>query len=45
VTTALAAEFNTQVRMVQLRDFVEESPSDLQARDAELTACTGVFTG
>ena len=45
VTAALAAEFNTQVRTVQLRDFVEESPSDLQARDAELTACTGVFTG
>jgi hypothetical protein len=45
VTAALATEFNTQVRTVQLRDFVEESPSDLQARDAELTACTGVFTG
>jgi len=45
VTAALAAEFNTQVRTIQLRDYVEEFPSDLQARDAELTACTGVFTG
>jgi len=45
VGAALAAEFNTQVRTIQLRDFAEEYPSDLLARDAELTACTGVFTG
>lgn len=41
----LAAEFNTNVRSVALRDYVEESPADLQNLDAELTACTGVFTG
>ncbi|PYQ26181.1 MAG: hypothetical protein DMF56_25370 [Acidobacteria bacterium] len=45
VAAALAAEFNTQVRTLQLRDYVEESPADLQGRDAELAACTGVFTG
>jgi Tfp pilus assembly PilM family ATPase len=41
----LAAEFNTQVRPVVLRDYVEEYPADLHNLDAELTACTGVFTG
>ncbi len=45
VTAALAAEFNTPVRSITVRDFVEEVPSDLVDRDAELTACTGVFTG
>ena len=41
----LASEFNTNVRSVVLRDYVEDSPADLQNLDAELTACTGVFTG
>jgi type IV pilus assembly protein PilM len=41
----LAAEFNTNVRPVVLRDYVAELPSDLHNFDAELTACTGVFTG
>jgi Tfp pilus assembly PilM family ATPase len=41
----LASEFNTKVRPVVLRDYVEESPSDIYNLDAELTACTGVFTG
>jgi len=45
VAAALAAEFNTQVRTVTVRDFVEEVPAGLQDLDAELTACTGVFTG
>src|SRR5436190_598266 len=36
VAAALAAEFNTQVRTLQLRDYVEESPADLQGRGAEL---------
>jgi type IV pilus assembly protein PilM len=41
----LASEFNTKVRSIALRDYVEESPADLHNLDAELTACTGVFTG
>jgi type IV pilus assembly protein PilM len=41
----LAAEFNTKVKPVVLRDYVEEAPADLYNLDAELTACTGVFTG
>jgi len=45
VTSALAAEFNTPVRTVTVRDYVEEVPSDIRGLDAELTACTGVFTG
>ena len=42
---ALADEFNTQVRSVSLRDFAEEVPAGTQDLEAELTACTGVFTG
>jgi len=45
VRDILAGEFDTQVRTVALRDFVEEAPSGLEGLDAELTACTGVFTG
>jgi type IV pilus assembly protein PilM len=45
VHETLATEFNTNVRPVSLRDYVDEFPSDLQNFDAELTACTGVFTG
>ncbi|HVR39328.1 MAG TPA: hypothetical protein VMU84_09545 [Thermoanaerobaculia bacterium] len=45
VQTALADEFSAPIRSVSLRDFVEESPSDVYGIDAELTACTGVFTG
>lgn len=41
----LASEFDTQVRTVALKDFVEEAPTGLADLDAELTACTGVFTG
>jgi Tfp pilus assembly PilM family ATPase len=41
----LAQEFNTEVRTVRLNDFVEGAPSGLEGMDAELTACTGVFTG
>jgi hypothetical protein len=41
----LADEFRSPVRPVVLRDFVEEIPSGLAGLDAELTACTGVFTG
>ena len=45
VSSTLASEFNTQVRTVAVRDFVEELPADVSGLDAELTACTGVFTG
>jgi Tfp pilus assembly PilM family ATPase len=45
VHETLATEFNTKVRAVVLRDYVEEAPADVYNLDAELTACTGVFTG
>jgi len=45
VHATLAAEFNTQVLPVALRDYAEDLPMDLSGLDAELTACTGVFTG
>ena len=45
VHETLATEFNTNVRSVALRDYVEETPADIHNLDAELTACTGVFTG
>ena len=45
VHETLASEFNTQVRPVALRDFVEDPPSETFGLDAELTACSGVFTG
>ena len=45
VASTLASEFNTQVRNISLRDFAEEVPSGTYDLDAELTACTGVFTG
>lgn len=45
VQTTLMNEFNTQVRSIRLRDFVEDVPSGIDGWDAELTACTGVFTG
>jgi Tfp pilus assembly PilM family ATPase len=45
VHATLAEEFNTQVRSVHLRDYVEDAPSGIDGWDAELTACTGVFTG
>jgi len=41
----LSQEFSAPVRTLQLREFVEQSPSDVYGIDAELTACTGVFTG
>lgn len=44
VHATLASEFNTQVRAVSLRDFIEDAPSAPPGYDAELTACTGVFT-
>jgi hypothetical protein len=45
VTGVLRDEFSAPVRTLQLRDFAEQTPSDVFGIDAELTACTGVFTG
>lgn len=45
IHAVLAEEFNTQVRSVALKDYAEDVPSGTFGLDAELTACTGVFTG
>jgi len=45
VATVVREEFSSPVRMISLHDFAEQAPTDLPAFDAELTACTGVFTG
>jgi len=45
VAGVLAQEFAAPVRTLQLREFAEQTPSDIYGIDAELTACTGVFTG
>jgi Tfp pilus assembly PilM family ATPase len=44
VQATLADEFHTEVRNVSLRDFAEDVPSGAYDLEAELTACTGVFT-
>lgn len=41
----IGAEFGAPVRRVALRDLVEQAPAEAAAYEAELTACTGVFTG
>jgi len=45
VAGVLSQEFAAPVRTLQLREFAEQTPSDIYGIDAELTACTGVFTG
>lgn len=45
VAGVLSQEFAAPVRTLQLREFAEQTPSDIFGMDAELTACTGVFTG
>lgn len=45
VQSTLAEEFNTQVRNISLRDYVDDAPTGVSDYEAELTACTGVFTG
>lgn len=45
VQAILAAEFSAPVVPVALRDYAGGAPSHLSDMDAELTACTGVFTG
>jgi type IV pilus assembly protein PilM len=42
---ALSSEFSSPVATIALNDFADEVPSHLSGYDAELTACTGVFTG
>jgi hypothetical protein len=41
----IGAEFGAPVRRIALRDCVELAPAEAMAYEAELTACTGVFTG
>jgi Tfp pilus assembly PilM family ATPase len=45
VHAVLTEEFNTQVRPIALKDYAEDIPAGALGLDAELTACTGVFTG
>lgn len=45
VQAVLASEFSAPVVPVELRQFVDVAPSHLPSLEAELTACTGVFTG
>jgi type IV pilus assembly protein PilM len=45
VQATLAEEFSTRVRPVDLREYAEDVPVGVTGLDAELTACTGVFTG
>jgi len=45
VAQTVAAEFSSPVRVVALRDVAEGAPDDVGGIEAELAACTGVFTG
>ena len=45
VHATLSEEFSTRVRPVELREYAEDVPVGVTGLDAELTACTGVFTG
>ena len=45
VDATLTEEFQTQVRPVTIGDYAEDVPPAGHGLDAELTACTGVFTG
>lgn len=45
VHETIAGEFGSEVRPIVLRDYVEDAPAGIFGMDAELTACTGVFTG
>lgn len=45
LTAEIGAEFGAPVRRIALQDVVEQVPSEAGAFEAELTACTGVFTG
>ena len=41
----IGGQFGAPVRRIALRDYVEQAPAEAMAYEAELTACTGVFTG
>jgi len=43
--SVVSSEFSSPVATIALNDFAEEVPSHVSGYDAELTACTGVFTG
>ncbi len=45
IANVLSEEFAAPVKTIALREFVEQSPADFRGADAELVACTGVFTG
>ena len=45
LATEIGEEFGAPVRRIALRDCVEQVPAEAMAYEAELTACTGVFTG
>jgi len=45
VAGVLSEEFAAPVRMLDVRQFAEQTPADVHHVDAELVACTGVFTG
>ena len=45
VHAVLSEEFQTEVRPVVLKEYAEDLPAGVAGLDAELIACTGVFTG
>ncbi|MCU1350092.1 MAG: hypothetical protein JWO56_3122 [Acidobacteria bacterium] len=45
LSRAIAAEFGGRIQAVALADMVEQIPPDVVTHEAELAACTGVFTG
>jgi len=42
---AIGSEFKAPVRTLELRDVAEQTPAGIEAYEAELAACTGVFAG
>jgi type IV pilus assembly protein PilM len=44
LSSAIASEFGAPVHRVSLSDFSERWPQEMSAHEAELAACTGVFT-
>ena len=45
LSATIAAEFQAPVRTLELSDVAEQTPAGAAAYEAELAACTGVFTG
>ncbi|HYS54469.1 MAG TPA: hypothetical protein VER58_11990 [Thermoanaerobaculia bacterium] len=44
LASAIGSEFSAPVRAIALADFSEQAPEGVGVYEAELTACTGVFT-